>query len=70
MSQTGGQTGSKTGAQASAEIVVCVGPGGVGKTTTAAAIALEWGAIRRACLRGHDRPRPQAGGRPRHKRRG
>ena len=38
---------SETGA----EVVVCVGPGGVGKTTTAAAIALRGArAGRRACV--------------------
>ena len=36
---------------AAAEVVVCVGPGGVGKTTTAAAIALQGArAGSRACV--------------------
>ena len=54
--------------EAGAEVVVCVGPGGVGKTTTAAAIALRGARAGSACVRGHDRPGAPVGRRPRHQR--
>ena len=40
------------------DIVVCTGSGGVGKTTTAAVLALEAARFGHAGVRRHDRSRP------------
>ena len=52
-----------------AEVIVCCGSGGVGKTTTAAVIGLEAARARAAGRRRDDRPGPPAGRRPRPGRR-
>ena len=52
-----------------ADVVVCCGSGGVGKTTVAAAIGLAAAAGRSACGRRHDRPGPPIRGRARAARR-
>ena len=64
----GGAMTGLAGVLHDASLVVTCGPGGVGKTTTAAALALGSGRRRSAGHRGHRRPRQAARRHPRHRR--